>query len=207
MTQVMFEGFNCPALYVAIDGTLAAYASGRTTARVVSVGHGATHITPVHEGFCPPQGIRRVDVAGKHPTDYLMKILAERGHSFSTIADRAIVCDMKEKLCYVAPHFESELITASQGSSLEKSYELPDGQSITIGNELFRVPEVLFQPRLLGLETGRHPITNLSSIMDAGLEPRGLPIATFSFIMSLDVNIRRGMYGNILFVRKRKSLV
>merc|ERR1712158_121856 len=127
MTQIMFETFNMPAMYVAIQAVLSLYASGRTTGIVMDSVDGVSHGVPVYEGYALPHAIVCLDLAGRELTNYLMKILTERGYSFTTTADAS--------------------------TSLEKSYELPDGQVITIGNERFRCPEALFQPSFLGMES------------------------------------------------------
>ena len=178
MTQIMFETFNVPAFYASIQAVLSLYSSGRTTGIVLDSGDSVSHTVPIYEGYALRHAILRMDLAGRDLTDYLKTIMLERDNSFTGSAET--VRDIKENLCFVAEDFSAEMTGTSSNAGLEKGYELPDGSMVTLGNERFRCPELLFQPGYIGKELD------------------GIHETTFKSIMKCDIDIRKDLYSNIV---------
>lgn len=176
MVEIMFESFNVPATFVAAQPLLAAYASGRCTAMVADIGDGVCQVLPVYEGYTLPASLTRVDISGGVMTDYCMQLLKQRGYAFDTAADREVARQVKEKLCYFAEDYEREL---NEGPTKAK-FELPNGETVTFGNERISIPEILFNPSLIGLQE------------------KGLPEIVSDAINRCDHDTRQDFYRNLV---------
>jgi len=178
--EIFFEKFNAPALFVSMQAVLSLYASGRTTGVVLDVGDGVTHTVPIYHGFAMPHAIMRNDIAGREVTKYLQLLLRSGcGYNFHTSAEMEVVRQIKEEVSYVAYDPKKQEEEFSEAGSLV-SYKLPDGNVIELGAEVFRAPEVLFHPELVGLEyCGVHECVTNS-------------------IGRSDLDMRRELYSNIV---------
>ena len=169
MIEIIFEKFNSPAAYIAIQAILSLYASGRTTGLVLDSGDGVSHSVPVYDGYYFGHAVDRSDTAGRDVTEYLRRILTERGYAFANSAEYEIVKDIKEKMCSVSSNFLHDLQGEETTTQL---YELPDGTKIEVGNERFRAPECLFRPSLIGTEgIGIHKLL-LNSLFSCDIDNR-----------------------------------
>ena len=149
VTELAFETFKVPLFYLAPSAPLALGAAGRTTGLVVDVGEDVIRTIPVYEGYHMPNAVMKFDFGSRYFTDYLSKLIAEKGVSLDPFGTKE-VREMKEKLAYVAQDYKQEQETFDV--SQEKRYELPNGDVITLGRERFQCVEPIFQPLLLGLE-------------------------------------------------------
>jgi len=181
MCSIMFETFGVPGFYVAIQAILSLYSSGRTSGIVLDSGDGVTHCVPVYEGYALNHAIGRLDLAGRDLTKHAVRMLKERiPFEFNSSAGREIVRDIKEKTCYIALDYDEELAKSQDSSKIEMKYELPDGNVVVMKDERFRIPEALFQPSMLGKESG------------------GMDKLLTTSIQESDLDIRRELYSNII---------
>jgi len=180
MLQHMFEMYGFNGAKVNIQAMLVLYAQGLLTGVVVDSGDGVTHIVPVWEGICPPLLIKRLNVAGRHMTRYLIKLLQLRGYAFNRSADFETVRQIKEKLCYVGYDLEVEQRLALETTVLIQTYTLPDGRVIKLGRERYEAPEVLFNPGLIDVESN------------------GVQDMLFGMIQEADMDLRASFYKHIV---------
>ena len=174
IAQIMFETFNVTGLYIANSAVLSFYSAGKFTGISVDSGE-TTSIVPIFDGFPISFFTRKLNVGGKDLTDYLAKLLEERGIRFSTNSEKEMVKAIKEKSCYIALDYQEEL------KSVEPyDYELPDGNHVLIYDQRIRCPEALFNPEKLGKDDN-----GLGQICD-------------DVIRSCDIDIRKDLYNCIV---------
>jgi actin-related protein 2 len=172
LVETMFEKYQFGAANVSIQAMLTLYAQGLLTGVVVDTGDGVTHVVPVYDGFVPQNLIRRLDVAGRHITNYFIKLLMLRGYAFNRTADFETVRQIKEKMCYVAYDIQQERALAQETTCLMETYTLPDGRVIKMGRERFEAPEALFNPHLIDSEKAGMADMVFEMIQDADIDTR-----------------------------------
>jgi len=165
---------------VQVQAMLVLYAQGLLSGVVVDSGDGVTHIVPVWEGIVPPTLIKRLNVAGRHITRYLIKLLQVRGYAFNRTSDFETVRQIKEQLCYVGYDLEVEKKLALETCVLVKEYKLPDGRVIKLAQERYEAAEVLFQPHLIDVESV------------------GVHEQLFGMINEADIDLRSAFYQHIV---------
>uniref|UniRef100_UPI00398E6C63 actin, cytoplasmic-like n=1 Tax=Pristiophorus japonicus TaxID=55135 RepID=UPI00398E6C63 len=181
-TEILFEAFQVPSLFLGIQAVLALHSTGKVTGTVIDSGSAVTHVVPIFEGGALENITQRVYLGGQDLTEHLMRSLAENNSwSFMSNAGLDIIKNIKEKFCYVALNFEAELQNFKNNpEEIKEEYELPDGQNMIITNQKFSCPEVIFKPFLLGKDI------------------QNLPALAHSVIERCSEETRNDMYANIV---------
>jgi actin-related protein len=126
---------------------MALYAAGVTTGIVVDSGETGTVVMPVYQCFSMPYYAARLDVGGRHVNDVLRKGLVQAGYHFSASAERELLSDMKEHLCFVSND------ATKQEPIPDKKFMAPGGSGeVKINKEAYMGPEILFRPELIGVD-------------------------------------------------------
>ena len=134
MTELFFEKFESPSLYIANPAVLSLYGTGATTGLVLDSGSSVTLAVPIYEGYAISPAIGRFDFGGRDLTDYFIKLLSKRKtlsetlslrDYFSTFAGRNSFERVKEQHCQISFDFDQDLAKDTTRSA--KSYTLPDG--------------------------------------------------------------------------------
>jgi len=178
--EYMFETYQYDSMQVQTQAMLTLYAQGLLTGVVLDSGDGVTHVVCVYDGFVPEHLTKRLNLAGRHVTRYMIRLLQLRGYSFNSTADFETVRQIKEDLCYVALDYKQERKLALETTALVRKYKLPDGNVIKVGRERFEASEAMFRPEM------------------AGITGEGVANMIFNAISAADIDLRLEFFKHIV---------
>ncbi|CAN4112890.1 unnamed protein product [Withania somnifera] len=190
--EIMFETFNVPGLYLAVQPVLA-LAAGYTASKcemtgvVVDIGDGATHVVPVAEGYVIGSSIKSIPISGKDVTIFVQQLMKERGEHVPAEDSFEIARKVKEMHCYTCSDIVKEFNKHDKepGKYIKhwRGTKPKTGApyACDIGYERFLGPEVFFSPEIYNSDF-----------------TTPLPEAIDICIQSAPIDTRRALYKNII---------
>ena len=178
--EILFEKIGVSAVNIEPQAKCSLFSEGIDTGIVCDSGDGVTHCIPVSNGAILQHSIERMDIAGRHITEYLVRLLQKKGYAFNSSADFDFVRELKEKYCFVSNDIESDRKLERQTTYYNSFHLLPDETRIRISDEKFEAPEILFNPSLIQKEYD------------------GIPVMMMKSINRCPIDCRKGLYQSII---------
>ena len=181
IANLLFDNLGVPALFFASQPILSLFSTSNTSGTVLESGEGVTQSCVVCEGFSLPNSYERYDYGGADVTEYLKILLKKKGYQFYNSTEFRLVNEIKENSCFCISNKKININDARKGLNKNPlNYYLPDGTTVSIGEERLLAPEILF---------------DLDKI---GKEYLGLTDIIMSSINKVDIELRQKAYQNIL---------
>ena len=149
MGEILFEKLGVGYFNIEPQAKLTLFCEGLETGIILDSGDGVSHCIPVAFSTILHHQIKRLDIAGRHITEYLIKLLQIKGYAFNSTADFELVREMKEKYCFVSCNIESDRKLDKETTYYNSIHKLPDGRKVRISSEKYEAPEILFNPSLI----------------------------------------------------------
>ncbi|KAF7988382.1 hypothetical protein HCN44_000955 [Aphidius gifuensis] len=194
LAEIMFESFNVPGLYIAVQAVLALAASWTAklideralTGIVVDSGDGVTHVIPVAEGYVIGSCIKHIPIAGRDITYFIQSLLREREVGIPPEQSLETAKAIKEKHCYICPDIAKEFAKYDSDPTKIKKYTgmnsiTQQEFNVDVGYERFLGPEIFFHPEFANPDF----TTPLGEIVD-------------DVIQNCPIDVRRSLYKNIV---------
>jgi actin-related protein 3 len=191
----MFETFNVPGLYIAVQAVLALAASWTSkqvtqktlTGTVIDSGDGVTHVIPVAEGYVIGSSIKHIPLAGRTISQFIQQLHRERGENIPAAQQLDIAKRIKELYSYVCPDLVREFTKYdTERDQWFKTYTGVNDVTkqefiVDVGYERFLGPEIFFNPEIFSSDF----LTPLPEVVD-------------TCVQSCPIDTRRGLYKNIV---------
>lgn len=193
--EIMFETFNVPGLYIAVQAVLALAASWTSkqvkertlTGTVVDSGDGVTHVVPVAEGYVIGSSIKHIPLAGRDISQFILNLLRERNEPMPPAQSLEVAKRIKEQFSYVCPDLVKEFLKYDEEPSkwfktFEGAHDVTKKPfTVDVGYERFLGPEMFFNPEIFSSDF----LTPLPKVVD-------------DTIQTCPIDCRRGLYKNIV---------
>lgn len=193
--EIMFESFNVPGLYIAVQAVLALAASWTSrpvgertlTGIVIDSGDGVTHCIPVAEGYVIGSCIKHIPIAGRNITYFIQSLLRDREPSIPPEQSLETAKAIKERFCYICPDLAKEFEKYDKNPSkwikqyTGKNNITKSPFEVDVGFERFLGPEIFFNPEMANSDF----LAPLSEIVD-------------DCIQNSPIDVRRPLYKNIV---------
>lgn len=163
--EIMFETFNVPGLYIAVQAVLALCASmlqSKTkspsiTGTVIDSGDGVTHVIPVVEGYVIGSCIKHIPLAGRDVTNFILQMLRDRNENIPAEDALDVAKKIKEQYSYVCPEIVDEYKKYDTDASKFRQYKYLYQKTakevcVDVGYERFLGPELFFSPEIFSSE-------------------------------------------------------
>ena len=186
--EILFEQLGVKAMNIEAQAKCSLFCEGIDSGVVLDSGDGVTHCIPISEGNILRYNIERLDIAGRHITQYLIRLLQRKGYSFNSSADFEFVRYLKEKYCFVSNDIERDRKLERETTYYNSFHLLPDETRIHISDEKFEAPEILFSPYLIGSDVN------------------GIPEMMYKSINNCPIDLRKNLYGSLILELEMKKL-